>query len=74
MAKQLMFEDEARRKVLEGVRKLAGAVRVTLGPGGRNVILDRKSGAPQPTKDGVTVSKEVELEDPFETRSATASS
>ena len=66
MAKQLMFEDEARRKILEGIRKLAGAVKVTLGPSGRNVILDRSSGGPQPTKDGVTVSKEVELEDPFE--------
>jgi len=66
MAKQLMFEDDARRKILEGIRKLAGAVKVTLGPSGRNVILDKKSGTPQPTKDGATVSKEVELEDPFE--------
>ncbi len=66
MAKQIMFEDEARRKILEGIRKLAGAVKVTLGPSGRNVILDRKSGGPQPTKDGATVSKEVEIEDPFE--------
>jgi len=66
MAKQILFEAEARRKLLEGLRKLSGAVRVTLGPSGRNVILERKSGAPQPTKDGVTVTKEVELEDPFE--------
>jgi len=66
MAKQMMFDEEARRKVLAGIRKLAGAVKVTLGPSGRNVILDKKGGAPQATKDGVTVSKEVELEDPFE--------
>jgi chaperonin GroEL len=66
MAKQLMFDDEARRKVLAGIRKLAAAVRVTLGPSGRNVILEKKFGAPQATKDGVTVSKEIELEDPFE--------
>jgi chaperonin GroEL len=66
MAKQMMFDDEARRKVLTGIQKLAGAVKVTLGPSGRNVILDRKGGAPQATKDGATVSKEVELGDPFE--------
>jgi chaperonin GroEL len=66
MAKQMMFDDEARRKVLAGIRKLAGAVKVTLGPSGRNVIYERKGGAPQATKDGVTVSKEVELADPFE--------
>ncbi len=66
MAKQLMFGDESSRKVLEGIRKLSNAVKVTLGPSGRNVILDKKFGGPQATKDGVTVSKEVELEDPFE--------
>ncbi|HYF00045.1 MAG TPA: chaperonin GroEL, partial [Planctomycetota bacterium] len=66
MAKQMMFDEEARRKVLAGIRKLAGAVKVTLGPSGRNVILDKKGGSPQATKDGVTVSKEVELSDPFE--------
>ncbi|MBI2923169.1 MAG: chaperonin GroEL [Planctomycetes bacterium] len=66
MSKQLMFDAEARAKVLEGVRKLADAVRVTLGPTGKNVILEKKSGVPHATKDGVTVSKEVELEDPFE--------
>jgi chaperonin GroEL len=66
MAKQLIFDADARGKVLEGVRKLADAVRVTLGPTGKNVILEKKSGLPHATKDGVTVSKEVELEDPFE--------
>ena len=66
MAKQMMFDDEARRKVLTGIQKLAGAVKVTLGPSGRNVIYERKGGSPQATKDGVTVSKEVELADPFE--------
>jgi chaperonin GroEL len=66
MAKQMMFDEDARRKVLAGIRKLAGAVKVTLGPSGRNVILGKTSGTPQATKDGVTVSKEVELGDPFE--------
>jgi chaperonin GroEL len=66
MAKQMMFDEEARRKILAGIRKLAGAVKVTLGPSGRNVIYERKGGSPQATKDGVTVSKEIELSDPFE--------
>ena len=66
MAKQLMFDDEARKKVLLGIRQLAGAVKVTVGPSGRNVILEKKSGTPQATRDGVTVSKDVELQDPFE--------
>ncbi len=66
MPKQLMFDDEARRKVLSGLRKHAAAVKVTLGPSGRNVLLDKKFGAPQATRDGITVSKEIELEDPFE--------
>jgi chaperonin GroEL len=66
MPKQLIFDADARGKVLEGVRKLADAVRVTLGPSGKNVILEKKAGLPHATKDGVTVSKEVELEDPFE--------
>jgi len=66
MAKQMMFDEDARRKVLGGIQKLAGAVKVTLGPSGRNVIYERKGGAPQATKDGVTVSKEIELSDPFE--------
>src|SRR5688572_20446208 len=66
MAKQLLYEDEGRRKVLDGIRALTKAVRVTLGPSGRNVLMDRKSGRPQATRDGVTVSKEVELPDLFE--------
>ncbi|MGB6042274.1 MAG: chaperonin GroEL [Pirellulales bacterium] len=70
MAKQLMFEDQARAKMLEGVEKLASAVAVTMGPTGRNVIIDKSFGGPTVTKDGVTVSKEVELEDPFENMGA----
>ncbi len=70
MAKQLMFDDNAWRKVHAGVQKLASAVKVTLGPAGRTVILDKKWGSPGVTKDGVTVSKEVELEDPFENMGA----
>jgi len=70
MAKQMLFDEEARRKLLKGIQKLAGAVKVTLGPSGRNVILDKSHGSPQATKDGVTVSKEVELEDPFENMGA----
>lgn len=66
MAKQLLFDEKARQKISEGVRKLAAAVKVTLGPSGRNVIIDKKFGSPQATRDGVTVSKEIELEDPFE--------
>jgi chaperonin GroEL len=66
MAKQMMFDEEARRKILAGIQKLSGAVKVTLGPSGRNVIYERKGGSPQATKDGVTVSKEIELADPFE--------
>ncbi|HZL72837.1 MAG TPA: chaperonin GroEL [Planctomycetota bacterium] len=66
MAKQLMYEDEGRRKMQTGLRALAKAVSVTLGPSGRNVLMDRKSGRPQATRDGVTVSKEVELPDPIE--------
>ncbi len=70
MAKQLLFSDEARRAVLRGVEQLARAVKVTLGPKGRNVVLDKKFGSPTITKDGVTVAKEVELEDPFENMGA----
>jgi chaperonin GroEL len=69
-AKQLMFDDEARRAILCGVDKLANAVKVTLGPKGRNVVLDKKWGAPTITKDGVTVAKEVELKDPYENMGA----
>jgi len=64
-AKQLLFKDEARQAVLEGVEMLAKAVKVTLGPRGRNVVLDKKWGSPTITKDGVTVAKEIELEEPY---------
>ena len=70
MAKQLLFEDQARAKMLKGVEKLANAVAVTMGPTGRNVIIDKSFGGPTVTKDGVTVSKEVELEDRFENMGA----
>ncbi|MBM3317080.1 MAG: chaperonin GroEL [Candidatus Eisenbacteria bacterium] len=64
-AKQLLFDQEARRAILEGVEKLARAVKVTLGPRGRNVVLEKKWGSPTITKDGVTVAKEITLEDPW---------
>ncbi len=70
MPKQLMFDDVARAKLLKGVEKLAGAVAVTMGPTGRNVIIDKSYGGPTVTKDGVTVSKEVDLEDAFENMGA----
>jgi len=70
MAKQLMYADDAKRKMAAGVRKLADVVRVTLGPTGRNVILQKSYGGPRVTKDGVTVSKEIELEDKFENMGA----
>jgi len=70
VAKQLMFDDTARSKLLRGVDKLANAVAVTMGPTGRNVIINKSFGGPTVTKDGVTVSKEVELEDPFENMGA----
>ena len=66
MAKQIIFSEEARRAIQRGVDQLADAVKVTLGPKGRNVVLDKKFGSPTITKDGVTVAKEVELEDPYE--------
>ncbi len=70
MAKQIIYGEEARRALQRGVDKLANAVKVTLGPKGRNVVLDKKFGAPNITKDGVSVAKEVELEDPFENMGA----
>ena len=70
MAKQILFETDAREKLKAGVDKLANAVKVTLGPKGRNVIIDKKFGAPAITKDGVTVAKEIELEDPIENMGA----
>ena len=69
-AKQLQFDESARQSLLRGVEKLAKAVKATLGPSGRNVILDKKFGSPTITKDGVTVAKEIELEDPYENMGA----
>ncbi|GBE35824.1 60 kDa chaperonin [bacterium BMS3Bbin06] len=70
MAKQLLFNEEARNAILRGVTVLTDAVKATLGPKGRNVIIDRKFGAPTITKDGVTVAKEIEIRDPFENMGA----
>ncbi len=70
MAKQLMFQEDARRQMLRGVEKLAAAVKVTLGPRGRNVVIEKKFGSPTITKDGVTVAKEIDLEDPYENMGA----
>ena len=70
MAKQLRFDEEARKSLLSGVEKISNAVKVTLGPKGRTVLLDKKFGAPTVTKDGVSVAKEIELEDPFENMGA----
>ncbi len=70
MAKQLLYTDDARKKLLAGADKLAHAVGITLGPTGRNVILDKSFGGPTVTKDGVTVSKEIDLADPFENMGA----
>ena len=70
MAKQLLFEDPARARMLAGVEKLANAVAVTMGPTGKNVIIDKSFGGPTVTKDGVTVAKEIELEDRFENMGA----
>ncbi|MBE2271764.1 MAG: chaperonin GroEL, partial [Anaerolinea sp.] len=69
-AKQLLFREEARRGLQRGVDKVAEAVATTLGPKGRNVALDKKFGAPTVTHDGVTVAKEIELDDPFENMGA----
>jgi len=65
-AKQILYSEEARKKLEAGANKLANAVKVTLGPRGRNVLIDKKFGSPTITKDGVTVAKEIEVEDPFE--------
>ena len=70
MAKQILFDDETRRKIHDGVTKLARAVKVTLGPSGRHVIFQKSISGPTVTKDGVTVSKEIELNDPFENMGA----
>ena len=66
MAKQISFDDEARRKLESGMNQLADAVRATLGPKGRNVVLDKKWGAPTITNDGVSIAKDIELADPYE--------
>src|SRR5450631_251142 len=70
MAKMLEFNEEARRALERGVNALADAVKVTLGPKGRNVVLDKKFGAPTITNDGVTIAREVELDDPYENMGA----
>ena len=70
MAKQILFNEEARRKLEAGVNALADAVKVTLGPKGRNVVLEKKFGAPTITNDGVTIARDIELEDPFENMGA----
>ena len=70
MAKQIMYDAEARKKILDGIGKLSRAVRVTMGPSGHNVVLEKSFGGPTVTKDGVTVAKEIELKDPFENMGA----
>ena len=70
MAKQILFGEEARRALQAGVDQLADAVKITLGPKGRNALLDKKFGSPLITNDGVTIAKEIELEDPFENMGA----
>ena len=70
MAKQLIFDETARRSLKKGIDRLADAVRVTIGPKGRNVVLDKKFGSPTITNDGVTIARDIELEDPFENMGA----
>ena len=70
MAKDIRYGEDARKALLEGVNKLADTVKVTLGPKGRNVVLDKSYGAPLITNDGVTIAKEIELDDPFENMGA----
>ncbi|MBR2404563.1 MAG: chaperonin GroEL, partial [Clostridia bacterium] len=70
MAKKVLFGEEARRALQAGVDQLADAVKITLGPKGRNVVLDKKFGSPLITNDGVTIAKEIELEDAFENMGA----
>src|SRR5512141_2103040 len=69
-AKQLLFDETARHNILRGIELLSRAVKVTLGPKGRNVVIDKKFGSPTVTKDGVTVAKEIELPDPYENMGA----
>ena len=70
MAKQILFGEDARKALQSGVDQLADTVKITLGPRGRNVVLDKKFGAPLITNDGVTIAKEIELEDAFENMGA----
>ena len=70
MAKQIIYGEDARKALLSGINQLADTVKITLGPKGRNVVLDKKFGAPLITNDGVTIAKEVELDDPFENMGA----
>ena len=69
-AKSIAYNTDARERILRGVQKLSHAVKVTLGPSGRNVVLEKSFGSPTVTKDGVTVAKEIELEDPYENMGA----
>ena len=70
MAKQIIYGEEARKALQAGIDQLANTVKITLGPKGRNVVLDKKFGAPLITNDGVTIAKEIELDDPFENMGA----
>ena len=70
MSKEILFSEDARHALERGINKLADTVKVTLGPKGRNVVLDKKFGAPLITNDGVTIAKEIELDDPFENMGA----
>lgn len=70
MAKDIIFGEEARKALQSGIDKLANTVKITLGPKGRNVVLDKKYGSPLITNDGVTIAKEIELDDPFENMGA----
>ncbi len=70
MAKEILFMEEARKALERGVNKLADTVKVTLGPKGRNVVLDKRFGSPLITNDGVTIAREIELDDPFENMGA----
>ena len=70
MAKQIQYGEEARRSLERGINALADTVKITMGPKGRNVVLDKKYGAPMITNDGVTIAKDIELEDPFENMGA----
>ena len=70
MAKQIVYGEEARKKLESGINQLANTVKITLGPKGRNVVLERAYGTPLITNDGVTIAKEIELEDPFENMGA----